>query len=370
MKTTLEVREVKEFLDVCKALGIGKAKLPVLNCILVECSEHETVLSYTNLEQYVRYAKKSYNDAGTILVPFDLLKTLKGQEVTLSGNADVISVNHIRCTNVINPEEYPQVFTNFPAFKTIAEGVMFPLFKSLLSKTLPAVSKDLSRPQLCGINLELEDETLIIAATNTHMLLKNELSVINRSQDKFSLIMPVDKTTNMAKAILAMQGNLVAIHVATCPELSGTYLVFITGGKTLVTRCVDGIFPNFRRVLHEYEGETLRLRKQDLLSTIEEFKPILEENGRRFLFLKGDFGFKLSARSEKVSSEVFPVQFKGEVPRSHCFDYKLLKDCLSVIDTEWVEFSTNPESNQRPVNIQSFPNEQGFNCVLMPMRFD
>lgn len=158
----------------------------------------------------------------------------------------------------IDAAEYPRkkaheedaVNFSLPA-GAVAEGIEGTLF---------AASVDMIRPIMTGIFWDIEPEKITFVSSDTHKLVKYEMSEIKPGLTN-SFILPA-KPANVLKALLDKEEGLVEI---TKDDKSATFAI---GTYTLSTRLIKGNYPNYKRVFPNDNPFMLVVNRESLLNAV------------------------------------------------------------------------------------------------------
>jgi DNA polymerase-3 subunit beta len=137
--------------------------------------------------------------------------------------------------------------------------------KGMMKKTSFAISTDESRYVLNGIYLSLKDHKMTMVATDGRRLalVDEELDVAEKSQGEF--IVPA-KTVNELNRLLQEKGE-VEIHYAE--NQASFSLKDEKGGSVLiVTKLIEGNYPNYRQVIPAETKERVALVREEFLHAL------------------------------------------------------------------------------------------------------
>lgn len=151
----------------------------------------------------------------------------------------------------------------------------------------------------------------------------------------------------------------------------GTYkeqLVFSTPQFQLISRLVDGKFPDYNRVLPKESSRTLKIGRRDLSQALKAVAPIARNSSGLVHFDVANNETRVwSDAKEQGKAEMFiSTELSGE-PINIAFNVKFMQDFLgAIIDEEVYLEMTTPSypGLLRPVNPES-----EFKYVLMPMSY-
>jgi DNA polymerase III subunit beta len=153
--------------------------VPVLSGMLLEAEDDGLTLSCFDYEVSARMRiEAEVGEAGTALVPGRLLaeitRSLPAMDVEVASDADMVglSCGSAEFTLVSLPlEEYPALPEPPPPAGTVDGGVL----AVAAAQVGPAVSREDTLPMLTGVSLEIDGETLTLAATDRYRLAVREV---------------------------------------------------------------------------------------------------------------------------------------------------------------------------------------------------
>jgi DNA polymerase-3 subunit beta len=154
--------------------------IPVLTGLLLQAAEDGLTLSCFDYEVSARAeVDAEVAEPGTVLVPGRLLaeitRSLPSLPVEFADDPEGVSLTcgSASFTLVTLPvEEYPDL----PALSQTAGTVDGGALAAAVGQVAPAASRDDTLPLLTGVNLEVDDETLTLAATDRYRLAVRDLS--------------------------------------------------------------------------------------------------------------------------------------------------------------------------------------------------
>jgi len=242
-----------------------KNTLPILANLLLESSKSEVKITATDLDIGISsFVEIQPKEQGAITVPakklVDIIKELPGNEdvsVALKKNNMIhIDCRSIHCKIIGLPkDEFPQM----PEFKT-AETCVLPqkLLKEMLAETSFAVSRDETRYVLNGILMIVKKDALQIVATDGRRLAMSTRSIPGHKGAEKKAIVPTRAVHEMLK-ILGDEGD-VKLYV------SANQAYFDMGKTNLVSRLIEGEFPNFEDVIPKEKKEKAKIDRTKFLA--------------------------------------------------------------------------------------------------------
>jgi DNA polymerase-3 subunit beta len=350
-----------------KIQGIVERKntLPILSHFLLTAQTDGVVIHATDLELgYKGSLEATVNKPGTATLParktYDILRELPaGTPVTLSVE------NHawVRITAGAAMFKVPCLpAEEYPALPRVDDADFSSLdseaLEEMIRKTTFATSHDETRYTLSGVLLVCNEDSMTMVATDGH-----RLAHIRRP-------MSLGKTLRVIVPRKALEEvNRFAIdsdarEIGLAPLES--HLVFQKGRAVLVTRLIEGQFPDYegvipkaftRRVTVEHERLLRALRRVSLLSN-EKTKPVKVEIESSSMTLRSN------TPEMGEAAEQIPVTYEGDAMVIG-FNARYMLEALAVMTDEQVALELNDPLS--PAVVRPLGDEQYF-YVVMPMR--
>lgn len=245
-----------------------KSSLPILANILIEANEENIVLSATDLDiGMISSIPIKPNITGSITVPAkkfsDIIREMPdGESVSISVKKN--NLVNIDCEKSafkimgLPKEEFPQI----PEFKnkesiTIEQEKL----KAMLRMTSFAISHDETRYVLNGILFVIKPTFIRLVATDGRRLAMIENKIQLPKTLERSFIVPT-KAVNELDKVLGDVGDIKIF-------LGENQIFFDTGTTRLVSRLIEGEFPNYEQVIPKEVKEKVVVSKQKLLPAIK-----------------------------------------------------------------------------------------------------
>jgi len=232
------------------------------------------------------------------------------------------------------------------------------IFKECLALTSFAISHDETRYVLNGVYIQLSGNQIKFIATDGRRLAFVQKKLEKETQNTIEMIVPTKATQELAK-ILGEQGTAKIVPTKN-------QAVFHIGKTTLVTRLIEGHFPNYEQVIPKDEKTTSSLKREDLLQAVRRAALLTSADSQlvKFDFLKDRVLVSsrtpnLGEAREEVSAEVNG----GELAIG--FNPAYLLDVLKNLDVDTVSFSlTEPD---KPGLLKG---KDDYLYVIMPMQLN
>ena len=340
--------------------------LPILSNVLIENASGGLSFLATDIEIQINaradVGQEGESRAVTVgarkLV--DILRALpEGLEVTLQTQDKRLHVKAGRSRFVLQTlpaEDFPRLA------KPTGESARFALPQKALRRLLGLVQYAMAqqdiRYYLNGLLMIVEDRHLKLVATDGHRLayVSMELDVQLPRQE---VIVPRKTVLELAK-LLGDGEDPVRI------ELSSTQAAFSFGTVDVVSKLVDGKFPDYTRVIPTGHRNKLLLDREMLRQALLRAAILSNEKFRGVRWVLADGSLKLvsSNAEQEEAEETLEVAYAGEA-LDMGFNVNYLLDVLNNVSGAEVECSFGDAASSALV---CFASEPEFKYVVMPMR--
>ena len=255
---------------------------------------------------------------------------------------------------------------NFPTFADEFEGQEIPLnndrFLKLLNKTKISISNDDTRHYLNGIFLHLTEahgrNFLTGVATDSHRLSSSSLEIENTS-DFSSLILP-RKTVYQLCSLLAETGDNLSM------QTSDNKIKFNLGNMKLISKVIDGKFPDYKKVVPATNDKILVVSSKDFISSIERVASVSldRKEGVKLAINKDSVQLSVNSANSGEGNEKIKAEFSSE-NLNISFNSKYLIDIASEVEDS--NLKMNLKDSTSPVLIEDKSDKNSY-YVIMPMK--
>lgn len=342
-----------------------RSTYPVLQNALVEVASGRLSLAGTDFECFVRreFALTGDFEDGKALLPcrklVEIVRELGGQTVLLYSKNSHIHVeaggSRVMFSGV-DPAEFPE----FPALPD-GPPIEFPIATvfELFDAVAFAISKDESRPAMCGVNWEVSKTEMRMVATDGH-----RLAFVKRKgkyQTSFKAIVE-------PKALNILPRGEATVAVYSDPSKVG----MVCKETRAIVRAIEGPFPDYERVIpkrtHPYKAV---VEHEVLGAALRRAAVLAHPVGRLVALTFGKEGLKIQAETPDLGSseEKLACEYEGEEIRIG-FNASYLLDILRHLDSEKVVLELqNPLAAGLVKPFEQKPDTEA-TFLLMPIRLD
>ena len=235
-------------------------------------------------------------------------------------------------------------------------------FLKLLNKTRISISNDDTRHYLNGIFFHLTEGHgryfLTGVATDSHRLSSSSLEIGNINN--FSALILPRKTVFQICSILSESSEPVVM------QFSENKIKFSFGKMKLVSKVIDGKFPDYRKVVPTNNDKTLIVSSKDFISSIERVASVSidRKEGVKLLVNKDNVQLSVNSANSGDGNEKINAKFNSE-NLNISFNSKYLIDIASEVEDK--NLKINFKDAVSPVLIEDISDKNSY-YVIMPMK--
>jgi DNA polymerase-3 subunit beta len=346
-----------------------RSTLPVLANVLLRTEDAGLKLTATNLEIGVTYwVPGKIETDGATTVPARLLSDLVGslpaaERVDLELKA--ADTLHLRCgpfaTHIkgIDADEFPAIQTAGERPTTrIDQG----LLRRALEETVFAAASDEARPILTGVLARFEGDRLTLAAADNYRIAVKTITTLDPVAET-SVVIPARALHELVR-ILADVEDPIEVVLAQARN----QVLFHLEGIDLVSRLIDGQFPNYQQVLPSSHSTRAELDRSELSKAVRPAALIASSSAniiKLAVGVDGDGGITVSANAEVGDYEGHVDATVEGDGTTIAFNARYLNDVLTNVEAERFAIELNGPLSPgvfRPVGDDRYVH------VVMPVR--
>lgn len=336
--------------------------LPILNNILLRTENGRLTVSATNLEIAItEIIGAKISREGAITVPARLFQEYISS--LPSGTIDIVVDEH-KCT--ITSGNYNSVVNGmladeFPVVPKIDKGSTLSIaskdLKKALQQVVIAASSDDTRPVLTGVYIHTHENHLYFVATDSYRLAEKK---VMSTKENVAVLVPSTALADLLR-IIGDQDDTVTMIT------DGQQVVFKVGESELVSRLVDGNYPDYRKLIPATFVNVANIARDELVGVAKISSLFARESAGSITLSLDEPNKKLVINSvatqlgENTSSVEGEVQGDGIVT----INSRYLIDALNVIGGKKVSFSFN--GKVEPCVLRN-NDDDSYLHVVMPLK--
>ena len=345
--------------------------LPILDDFLFRIDKDELKISASDLETTMTVSVPiESKDSGNIAIPakllLDTLKTFAEQPLTFTidkkkSAIEIFSDNGKYKLTGHDGEDFPKM----PEIESPASfAIEGSALSKAISKSLFAVGSDDLRQVMNGIFFQLQPDGITFVATDTHKLVRYKYNDIKFKKPS-SYVIP-EKPLNLLKNILQQSDGEKEWKVKV--KYNNTNVSFSFGNTFLVSRLIDGKYPNYEAVIPKKNPNKLVIAREVFLNSIKRVSIYANKTTRMVRLQLKESELNIFAEDMDFSNEATErliCNYKGE-DMEIGFNAKYLMEILNNIDSEEISLEMSTP-NKAVIILPSGTNkEENILMLLMP----
>jgi DNA polymerase III subunit beta len=377
MKLTCLPEKLAEGLATVGRVVSSKSTLPVLSNVLLQTDGGQLKLAATNLEVAVScWVGAKVEAEGAITLPARLLIDyvallaageplnieLKGKKAHLSCGRFEANISGIDADD-------------FPPIPTVSGGMSLSLrasaLKDAIQQVVFAAAPDDSRPVLAGVLTTIKDGKLTLAAADGFRLAVCKVDLGGAEAPELSMIVPARTLNEVARGL--SDDDEEQVEIAATPDRN--QVLFKSKGAEIVSRLIDGQFPDYNRIIPKDSKTRVTLQTADLLRATKAAQVFARDNSMIVRLqctppedqAEAALGkVTVTATSAEVGDNTGDVDASVEGEAQHvAFNGRYLRDALEALDAQQAFLEITGPASPGVIRPASGPN--GYLHVIMPM---
>lgn len=367
MKISCTKENLNKGLVIVSRAVATRAQLPVLNNILLATENGGLKIAATDLEIGIStWIGAKVEGEGAITIPsrmiIDFVANNNDEIINLEIKDDSLKLSSKKyqaTLNGIKAEEFPKI----PDLsKKILTEFSASDFKKAINLVNFASAYDDTRPVLNGVLIKFIDQKIKMAATDSYRLAEKTLLALKPIKEGKSLIIP-NRGLNEVSRIISEGDEKITI----C--LGETQAMFKIGETQIVTRLIEGAFPDYQQIIPKTSNLEILVNKNEFFGALKMAGLFARENANNIkLKIEEPNLIEIHATSPQLGSEVSKVE--GEVKGKGIeitFNAKYLLDVFNNLDFEKVALSF---SDKFAPSMLKGIGDESYLYIIMPLRID
>ena len=370
MQFSIKRDKLLKSLNFVQGIVEKKNTLPILSNVLLQLKNKKLVIVATDLDIifYDEIADvKVINEGSTTTsaaILYDILRKISAEsEINFNLKSEnklsLISENADFNLLCLPTDNFPTFSDQFGEKEMSFNNQNF---LKLLNKTRISISNDDTRHYLNGIFFHLTEGHgryfLTGVATDSHRLSSSSLEISNINEFQ-SFILP-RKTVFQLCSILSETNENLTI------QISDNKIKFSIGNMQLISKVIDGKFPDYKKVVPTGNNKVLTVGSKDFISSIERVASVSldRKEGVKLSIHKDNVQLSVNSANSGEGNEKIKAEFNSD-NLTISFNSKYLLDIASEIENK--NLKLNLKDSTSPVLIEDLSDKNSF-YVIMPMK--
>ena len=366
MNTELSVEELIEPLQTVIGVVEKKQTLPILSHVLIQLKDSTLTLTTTDMELEISASTKIKSASETTFTIYakdliDIVRKLPEKtQIKFKIEQNKVYLNANKNTFELNTFNH----LDFPALpkteNTSVIKIKQEVLRELIENTSFSMGNQDIRAYLNGLYFELNPDSLTVVATDGHRLSIGEIYQNNNLDEKKTVILPRKAVLELTKLLNKSSQDITEIH------LSDNYFSLIDSNTTIISRLIDGNFPNYKQVMPTDFDNTIVINREDFLSSLQQASIFVDERTKGVKLVFRDDKLSIFSHSERGRAETQIEVTKQEKELEIAFNIHYLISVLEKLSSKEVNMVI-PGGENKSCLLSSIDNES-YQYIIMPMK--
>lgn len=382
MKFSCTQENLHQGLSVVSHIASRNVNLPILGNVLIKCDGNVLKLLSTNLEIAISCTVRGkIEEVGEFTVPSKLFSDYVGllskDRIDVEQNGTVVEVScgsYKTKLNGVHANEFPLI----PSVdKQQKYGVKVADLRRAISQVLFAVAPNESRPEISGVFFSFEHGkdglSLTLAATDSYRLAEKTVVAEGGSESTgrstVSVIVPSRTVAELMRILTIFKDD------AGSPEsvdiyLSDNQILFSYGSAELISRTIEGKYPDYRQLIPDSYQTEVRLSKEELQRAIKATS-LFSRTGLNDITISFKPDSEVHVRATNAQTGEHTVDLEGAIVGKEnviTVNYKYLLDGVNTIESDQVAVKMIDGMSPCLIQPGSDETKPDYLYIVMPIR--
>lgn len=362
MKLQVTQENLSKALNNVARIATTRNTLPILSNVLLKTVDNRLCVAATDLNIAItQYIGSKVSDKGAITVPARLTQDFISSlppgtiELKLEDNKLKVSTDQHKSTiNGTSADDYPVMpkIKNGQSWKTDGETL-----KKSLNQTVLAASTDDARPVLTGVNFHSENSELYIVATDSYRLAEKRLGKVKKPVD---VLVPASSLQDLLRIL---DTTVEDVEITSDEQ----QILFKTGDTELVTRLIDGKFPDYKKLIPSKFETSATISREELAGITKVSSLFARETGGSVTLEVDSDNNEVSVKSlaSQLGENSAKAKAKTKGSGQITLNSRFITDALNTIDTKEVFIGFNQKLE--PFIVKK-TGEDDYKHIIMPLK--
>lgn len=367
MKFNCKKEDIVQAIQVVMKAVSPKPQTPILSGIYMKAENNQLILQATDYEMSI-----ICHIEAVIETPGEMVMAGRyAQEVIRRLPGNIVNFEYNKQEKMVYIQSNRSKFSflsmkaaDYPAITKLEGNSSFQIsdiiLRNLILNTAFACSHEESRPIFTGCLLELKNDSILMAATDTHRLAVKS-DTLENFQGQQRLIIPSKLLNELQKILQSDMPRTVQINC------SSTQISFEVDNVYISSRLIEGQFPDYHRVIPVEFKTAITLQTEEIKGIIDRIALISRTNDYNVVTMEFANGtVKIYSANPEIGNgeEYGTAVINGDDIRIS-FNADYINDCLKLIKApEFILFLNGP-LNSAGIRTESEPD---FVYIVTPVR--
>ncbi|MCX6703086.1 MAG: DNA polymerase III subunit beta [Candidatus Zambryskibacteria bacterium] len=341
-----------------------QSTLPVLSCVLLKASNGVLSISSTNLDLGLELSLPvKVLEEGAVAVPGSILSSFIGsifndKNVVLEteGTTLKVSTEHTKTFIKTLPME------DFPNIPKLTDSVSFTLpiqdFVKGLKSVSYASSQSTIKPTLASVYIYPDEDFIVFVATDSFRLAEKKIKV-KKHKDFSSILLPFKNIPEIIKTFEDISDEVTI-------SFNQNQISFEYEGIYLVSRVIDGSFPDYKNIIPKETKTEVVILKQDMVNSLKISNIFTDKFSQVYVNAsQKDKLFEVKTKNLDIgeNTNTLDAVVRGD-DITMSFNHKYINDCFQSIESDSLTLSFVDQT--KPMVIKG-SSDSSYLYLVMPM---
>ena len=367
MKLVFKTKQLLEKIKNIVPTAEAKQTLVILGNVKVTINNNEALFLASDLEvQTSTIVPCSSDSSGSFTIPAKKLLEIcsalsaydeislfyDGKKVDITAGKSKVSLQ------TLDASDYPDMTISD---KSSSIEITQAELSKIISKTSFAMAYQDARHFLNGLYICTDKETLVAVCTDGHRLAKYTSTI--KTESNVAIIIPRKAIAELNRILgnfSDKRDHLVDVRV------SNNSVTFTIGDFILISKLIEGSYPNFNKVIPEKTQSKIKINKQILKNSLNIISKVVNQQYKGVKVTPSANSLHLisSNTESEVGEDLIDAHYDGD-EISIGFNISYLQDVIDAIDGDTIHICIN-DQNSGCILLDAKSNESTY--VIMPMR--
>jgi len=364
MKIICSKEKIQGIIGKADKITSKNATLPVLACVLLEAKDSKLFIRATNLDLGIEASVPvKVEHEGIVAIPGALFvqflsNVSDGENITLevkNQNLTITSSKNNTTIKALSHEDFPSI----PRLEGNQScTISSPAFIHGLKSVWYSASVSSMKPELSSVYMYPKENNLMFVATDSFRLAEKKIETKELEQFE-SVLVPYRNVSEIIRVFDDVQGDMSV-------RFDSGQVAFVYDGIYLVSRIVDGSFPDYQQIIPKDNTTEVIVLKSDLVQALKLSNLFSDSFNQVTMSIRPDDGFfELTSKNvdKGENQNTVDATLRGE-PVEISFNHKYVSDAFSSINSDSIVLMFNGRT--KPVVIRGV-NDASFMYLVMPL---
>ncbi|MDP2593385.1 MAG: DNA polymerase III subunit beta [bacterium] len=364
MKLEVFVEKIRSFLQNAERISGKNLSLPVLSGVSLSVKDKKLIIKATNLDIGVEFSLpvKVYKE-GVVVVPASVLGSFvgllkDGEKLILElsdNNLLLNSENSSASLKTFLAEDFPSI----PAPSGgVSVEIPLPFFVGGLRSVYYSASVSNIKPELASVFIYTYETFLVFVATDSFRLAEKKVT-LPKSLNIPPTLIPLKNISEIIRILETFPKE-------TSIRFAEHQIVFEAPNMRVVSRVIDGAFPDYKQIIPKDISTKATVLKQDIAQALKAANVFSDNFHQLYFSINPKEGkFIVKSKNNEVGENTTSIKaaLEGDLV-DISFNYKYLVDFVGVVNSDSVIFSWS--GSGKPLVLRGV-GDSSFTYLVMPM---